>query len=80
MILISVLISILPATYKLNRALKVNLIFVSKIKKLIFSLSVSKCSLNTFSKQHQNVSPLTGTMANHSDRVKLFNCTSTQND
>lgn len=80
MILISVLISILPATYKLNRALKVNLIFVAKIHKLIFSLSVSKCSLNTFSKQHQNVNPLIGTVANYSDKVKLFNCTSTLSD
>lgn len=74
-----VLISILPAIYELNRALKVNNIFVTKIEKLVLSLSVSKRFLNTFFRQHQNVNRFIGTATNFSGRVELFNCTGTQN-
>lgn len=68
----------MPATYELNRALKVNEIFVTKIENLV--LSVKKCSFDIFSTEHLHVYPFIGTVTKYSDRAELFNCSSTQND
>lgn len=79
MILISILINILPTTYELNRTFQISKIFITKPEKVVVSFSVSKCSLNTFSRQHQNVSPFIGSVISDSDRIELFNYTSNQN-